>query len=254
MNETWINRPLLGFDTETTGVDVAGDRIVTAALVLRTPGVGTEVRTWLMDPGVEIPQEAAAIHGISTEHARAHGVEPREALEEIAAELATHLADGVPVVAYNAAFDLSLLDAELLRHGLKSLPQRLGRPVEPVVDPLVIDRWLDRYRPGKRRLGDLSEWYGVTSDGDLHTAEVDVLATLDVLEALARRFPQLARMPLTDLHQQQIGAHRQWAVSSTIGAVSRAWRGPARPGHGRCSTRRAPDLPARTPGRRRDRR
>lgn len=213
MNETWIDRPLLGFDTETTGVDVAGDRIVTAALVLRTPGAATDVRTWLIDPGVEIPQEAAAIHGISTEHARAHGVRPLEALEEIAAQLAEHLADGVPVVAYNAAFDLSLLDAELVRHGLKTLPQRLGRPVEPVVDPLVIDRWLDRYRPGKRRLGDLSEWYGVVSDGDLHTAEVDVLATLDVLEALARRFPQLRRMALADLHQQQIGAHRQWAVS-----------------------------------------
>ena len=213
MNETWIHRPLLGFDTETTGVDVTGDRIVTAALVLRTPGVGTEVRTWLMDPGIEIPQEAAAIHGISTEHARAHGVAPLEALEEIAAELAVHLADGVPVVAYNAAFDLSLLDAELVRNGLKTLPQRLGRPVEPVVDPLVIDRWLDRYRKGKRRLGDLSQWYGVTSDGDLHTAEIDVLATLDVLEALTRRFPQLQRMSLTELHQQQIGAHRQWAVS-----------------------------------------
>ncbi|WP_129788534.1 exonuclease domain-containing protein [Promicromonospora panici] len=230
MNETWINRPLLGFDTETTGVDVAGDRIVTAALVLRTPGVGTEVRTWLMDPGVEIPEEAAAIHGISTEHARAHGVEPLEALEEIAAVLAGHLADGVPVVAYNAAFDLSLLDAELLRHGLKSLPQRLGRPVEPVVDPLVIDRWLDRYRPGKRRLGDLSEWYGVTSDGDLHTAEVDVLATLDVLEALARRFPQLARMPLTDLHQQQIGAHRQWAVSFNDWRREQGMEGPGASG------------------------
>ncbi|GGM12797.1 exonuclease domain-containing protein [Promicromonospora citrea] len=218
MNETWIHRPLLGFDTETTGVDVAGDRIVTAALVLRTPGVGTDVRTWLMDPGVEIPREASAIHGIPTEHARAHGVAPREALEEIAAQLAYHLADGVPVVAYNAAFDLSLLDAELLRHGLKTLPQRLGRPVEPVIDPLVIDRWLDRYRPGKRRLGDLAQWYGVVSEGDLHTAEVDVLATLDLLEAMARRFPQLARMPLTDLHQQQIGAHRQWAVSVN------AWR------------------------------
>ena len=213
MNETWTRRPLLGFDTETTGVDVTGDRIVTAALVLRTPGIRTEVRTWLIDPGVEIPEEAAAIHGISTQHARDHGVPPLEALEEIATELAAHLADGVPVVAYNAAFDLSLLDAELLRHGLKTLPQRLGSPVEPVVDPLVIDRWLDRYRPGKRRLGDLSQWYGVTSDGDLHTAEVDVLATLDVLEALARRFPELERMSLVDLHEQQRGAHRQWAMS-----------------------------------------
>lgn len=211
MDRTWIRMPLLGFDTETTGVDVANDRIVTAALVLRVPGVSTDVRTWLIDPGVEIPAEAAAIHGISTEHARAHGVAPAGALDEIARELAHHLAQGVPVVAYNAAFDLSLLDAELVRHGLPTLPERLGRPVEPVVDPLVIDRWKDRFRTGKRRLGDLSEWYGVTNEGDLHTADVDVLATLDVLEALVRRFPELARTSLEELHREQIGAHREWA-------------------------------------------
>ncbi|WP_125773687.1 exonuclease domain-containing protein [Antribacter gilvus] len=211
MDQDWTRGPLLGFDTETTGVDVAGDRIVTAALVLRVPGVSTDVRTWLLDPGVEIPEEAAAIHGITTEHARAHGEEPRKALEEIAAELALHLRQGVPVVAYNAAFDLSLLDAELTRHGLPTLPERLGTSVGPVVDPLVIDRWKDRFRQGKRRLGDLSEWYGVTNEGDLHSADVDVLATLDVLQALVRRFPELAEMSLLELHHEQAGAHREWA-------------------------------------------
>ncbi|NNU26847.1 exonuclease domain-containing protein [Isoptericola sediminis] len=213
----WTVGPLLGFDTETTGVDVHQDRVVTAAVVLRTP-LTTEVRTWLIDPGVGIPEEAAAIHGVTTEHARAHGVAPAEALEEIAALLTTHLREDVPVVAYNAAFDLTLLDAELARHGLPTLPERLGRPVAPVLDPLVIDRWQDRYRRGKRRLGDLCELYGVVGDGELHSADVDVLATLDVLDAQVLRFPDLRSVALDALHAAQRDAHRTWAESFN------AWR------------------------------
>ncbi|MCL1870097.1 MAG: exonuclease domain-containing protein [Promicromonosporaceae bacterium] len=222
----WAQGPLVGFDTETTGVDVAHDRIVTAAVVLRVPGVSTEVRTWLIDPGVEIPAEAAAIHGISTEHARAHGAEPAAALESIASTLAAHLHEGVPLVAYNAAFDLSLLDAELVRHGLPTLPQRLGRPVAPVLDPLVIDRWQDRYRPGKRRLGDLVVHYGVQATDDLHAADVDVLATLDVLGALVHHFPVLATLSLERLHEAQVGAHHAWARNFNEWRESQGYDGP----------------------------
>jgi DNA polymerase-3 subunit epsilon len=226
MDDTgWATGPLLGFDTETTGVDVHTDRIVTAAVVVRSARA-TEVRTWLIDPGVEIPAEAAAIHGVSTEHARAHGRPPAQALEEIAAFLAEHARAGVPVVAYNAAFDLTLLDAELARHGLATLPERLGRPVAPVLDPLVIDRWQDRYRRGKRRLGDLVELYGVTGEGDLHTADVDVLATLDVLEALVLRFPDLRSVALDALHLAQKDAHRAWAENFNAWRESEGLPGP----------------------------
>lgn len=222
----WAQGPLVGFDTETTGVDVGYDRIVTAAVVLRVPGVSTDVRTWLVDPGVEIPAEAAAIHGITTEHARAHGAAPAVALDEIAAELAAHLREGVPVVAYNASFDLSLLDAELARHGLPTLPERLGRAVTPVLDPLVLDRWQDRYRPGKRRLGDLLEHYGVQAADALHTADVDVLATLDVLDALVRRFPVLGELSLEQLHEAQVGAHDTWARSFNEWRATQGLQGP----------------------------
>ena len=187
------------------------DRIVTAALVRRVPGESTEVRTWLIDPGVPIPAEAAAIHGISTEHAVEHGEAPGPALEEIASLIAADLALGVPVVAFNAAFDLSLLDAELTRHGLPTLGERLGREVTPVIDPLVLDRSLDRYRKGKRKLGDLCAHYGVFDGGNLHTADVDVLATLDVLEAMTRAFPEIVDQDLDALHRHQITAHRAWA-------------------------------------------
>ena len=145
----WTEGPLLGFDTETTGVDVDHDRIVTAALVRRDAS-GTRIRTWLIDPGVEIPAAASAIHGITTAHARAHGAPPAVALAEIAATVATALAAGTPVVAFNAAYDLSILDAELVRHGLATVPERLGRATSPVIDPLVLDRHEDRYRRGKR--------------------------------------------------------------------------------------------------------
>src|SRR5665811_617027 len=104
----WAEGPLLGFDTETTGVSVANDRIVTAALVRRSVWAPDEVRTWLIDPGIEIPENASAIHGITTEHAREVGQPPATALAEIAHLRAESLAAGDPVVAYNASFDLTI--------------------------------------------------------------------------------------------------------------------------------------------------
>ncbi|MCL2594553.1 MAG: exonuclease domain-containing protein [Promicromonosporaceae bacterium] len=227
MNETtWASEPVLGFDTETTGVSTANDRIVTAAVVLRLPGRRTEVQTWLINPGVEIPAAATAVHGISTQHAVEFGAAPVTALAEIAATLAEHLRAGIPVVAYNASFDLQLLDAELARYGLPTLPKRLGHSVAPVLDPLVLDRWQDRYRKGKRTLGDLVRHYGVATQGDLHAADVDVLTTLDVLEALARKYPALAAASLAELHQAQIEAHRAWAENFNQWRQSQGFDGP----------------------------
>jgi DNA polymerase-3 subunit epsilon len=82
-----------------------------------------------------------------------------------------------------------------------------------VLDPLVLDRWVDKYRPGKRRLGNVVAHYGVALDnGELHTAEVDVLATLDVLEAIAAEYPAVGSASLDELHAAQVQAHRDWAV------------------------------------------
>lgn len=222
---TWTSGPLLGFDTETTGVAVTDDRIVTAALV-RRDGAGTEVRTWIIDPGVPIPAEAAAIHGVTTEMARQQGAPPAQALEEIATALAGALHDGVPVVAFNATFDICILEAELARHGLASLTERIGREVSPVIDPLVLDRAVDRFRRGKRKLVDLCEVYGVGGDGDLHNADVDVLATLDVLAAMTIRHPQLADLDLDALHAYQAVEHTKWAVNFNSWRESKGLTGP----------------------------
>lgn len=207
---TWTEGPLLGFDTETTGIDVDHDRIVTAALVRRDAS-GTQVRTWMIDPGVEIPEAASAIHGITTAHAREHGMQPAVALEEIAGFIAGAVATGTPVVAYNASFDLCLLEAELRRHGVPTVADRVGRDVHPVIDPLVLDRAEDRYRSGKRKLVDLCGVYQVVDTGSLHTADVDVVATLDVLDGIVGRFPHLRELDLAALHDYQATAHRAWA-------------------------------------------
>lgn len=222
---TWTDGPLLGFDTETTGVDVDHDRVVTAALVRRDAS-GTHVRTWLIDPGVPIPEAASAIHGISTEHARAHGVPPAGALDEIAGLIADAMRDGVPVVAYNASYDLCLLEAELRRHGLATVEDRLGGAVRPVIDPLVLDRAEDRYRSGKRKLVDLCGVYRVVDTGSLHTADVDVVATLDVLDRIVGRFPHLGDLDLVSLHDYQITAHRAWAEAFNAWRAERGHTGP----------------------------
>lgn len=207
----WGNRLRVGFDTETTGVNPTTARIVSAAVVLRVPDTMTQVKVWLLDPGVDIPPETTAVHGFTTEHVREFGQPAREGLDEIATEIASQLATGAPLVVYNAPFDLPLLDAELRRHGLPTLKQRLGQDNYHVLDPLVLDRWVDRYRKGKRKLIDLLAAYEVSYSDELHTAEVDVLAMLDLLEAMCRKWPQIGTTELPQLRLIQENAHREWA-------------------------------------------
>lgn len=220
----WHVGPLLGFDTETTGVDVFSDRIVTAATVLTGDG-DDDVATWLINPGVEIPPGAAAVHGISTEHAREHGREPRESLWEISQQLYRAMTINIPVVGFNVNFDLTLMESELERHGLPTLASQLGRPLSPVIDPLVLDRGLDRYRKGKRTLEFLCAHYGVIV-GELHDAGEDVRATLGVLGAMAGKYSQLVSMHLEELHEWQIGKHREWAENFNSWRQSRGFAGP----------------------------
>ncbi|WP_267242214.1 3'-5' exonuclease [Streptomyces sp. PR69] len=209
----WHAEPLVGFDLETTGTEPLEARIVTAAIVEVGPR-GIARRTWLADPGVRIPPQASAIHGISSERAAAEGRPAREVADEIAETLTDCWRRGVPVVAYNAAFDLTLLSAELRRHGLPSLAERgfdAAGGTGPVIDPYTIDRAVDRYRKGKRTLEAVCAEYGIRLD-DAHEAGADALAAVRVARAIAERHEAVAAMAPAELHERQIRWYAQWAA------------------------------------------
>ncbi|MFJ4961644.1 DNA polymerase III PolC-type [Streptomyces sp. ADI96-02] len=210
---SWHRGTLVGFDLETTGTDVETDRIVTAALVRLEPdGAVREQRTWLLDPGVAIPEQAAAIHGIGTDHARRHGVRAASAVEEIAAAVAEVLASGVPLVVMNARYDLSLLDRECRRYGRASVDERIGGVPAPVLDPLVIDKHVDKYRKGKRALQALCEHYGVTLD-DAHDASADAVAAVRVVRRMGERHRPVGALPPAELHALQVRAAAEQSAS-----------------------------------------
>lgn len=242
MAGVWWQGPMCPFDTESTGVDLENDRIVSATVVVMRPAAAggkheVEVRSHVIAVDIDIPQGATDIHGITTEYAREHGKPAADVLDLVAADLAMALRAGVPAVGMNLSFDWTLLDRECRRWGVPTVEDRLdGQPIAPVVDVYVIDRALDRYRPGSRKLTDLCEHYGVRIDG-AHDATFDALAAarvayrmgqrsqmdLAALRALyaSRRYPnpiaaqwqQFGRLPLADLHEAQTRWYREQTES-----------------------------------------
>lgn len=204
----WHEGPLAAFDTETTGVDVERDRIVSAALVVQ-PHVNTppSTRSWLVSPGIEVPRSASEVHGLSQAHLERHGRWPAPVMEEVGRALAAHCAGRVPVVVMNAPFDLTLLDRELRRHRASSLAKYLGGAPPCVLDPRVLDRHLDRYRKGRRTLGDLCAHYGVEFR-DAHDAGADALAALLLVRAIGRQYAErLGAVTAAELHARQAVWH-----------------------------------------------
>ncbi|MEU0136257.1 3'-5' exonuclease [Streptomyces sp. NPDC006296] len=210
---SWISGPLLAFDLETTGTDVETDRIVTAAVVrLEADGSVSAERTWLLDPGVAIPEQASAIHGISTRRAREQGMPAATAVEEITRAVTEGLRSGTPLVVMNARYDLSLLDRECRRHAVESVSERLGGTPSPVIDPLVIDKHVDRYRKGKRALHALCAHYGVRLD-DAHDARADALAAARVVRSMGQAHQPVGAMALDDLQTLQVRAAAEQSLS-----------------------------------------
>lgn len=196
------------FDLETTGVDVVHDRIVTAHVgLLDADGAAVHARSWLADPGVEIPDGAAAIHGISTAAARAGGRPAAEVVSEVVDALRGMFEAGIPVVAYNAPYDFSLLKHEAVRHGVEPI-----LAPAPVIDPLVLDKRFDRYRRGKRTLSVVAEHYAVALIG-AHEASADAIAAGRVAQRLAERFAEGVPRTAHELHTRQIGWARAQAAS-----------------------------------------
>lgn len=201
----WSDR-LAVFDTETTGLDTRYARIVTCFLgVIGPDGTLEDSHSWLADPGVEIPEQAAAVHGVTTEMARAEGRDASVVVAEIAAQVSSYLQQGLPVVAYNASYDFSILHHEMVRHGLPPL-----NDPRPIVDPLVIDRAVDTYRKGKRTLGMAAAHYMVALE-DSHRADADAIAAGKVAQAILRNHQEVLSGDAQWLHDQQIQWSHAWA-------------------------------------------
>ncbi|MFF5968159.1 exonuclease domain-containing protein [Streptomyces collinus] len=196
----WTRRPLVGIDFETTDLNVFTDRIVTGCVVRWGGGLPTEVRTWRSDlGGAEISATATAIHNITTEQARSQGDPAADVIADIASVISQYAKAGWPLVAMNAPFDLTMLESECTRYGVPSIWN--ATPV--VLDPWVMDRYLDRYRKGKRTLVDLCHHYGVKLEGGAHNAEVDAKAACGVTWKIGNRYPRIGREDIGELHEMQ---------------------------------------------------
>lgn len=190
----WSQVPLVGFDTETTGTDALTERIVTAAFIL-PDGTATSV---LVNPGVPIPPAATLIHGITDADA-ARGCAPRAGVSWIVDMLAWAWSAGAVVVGHNVSYDLTIAAAEARRHGLGDLLIS-----GPVLDTYVLDKQLDRFRPGKRTLTALALHHRIAM-GPAHDASADAAAAVALARVLT---PGLDGMSPGQAHRSQ----QRWAA------------------------------------------
>lgn len=227
---SWHLGRMACFDLESTGVDPHRDRIVSAAVIKVGGGFRNQPHSWLVDPGMEIPAAATAVHGITTEQAR-EGQDAGTAVAEIGQALVVASDRGIPIVGHNLVYDITMLWAELTRHDHGDLAERVAR-LHPVVDTKIIEHHLDPYRPkelkpwtkrpaatcGSHTLVDSCRlWKIDLSAEDAHGAEADALAagrlawklaTAPLMFAAYDREPLIrilpARMTLAELHEWQV--------------------------------------------------
>lgn len=189
---------MLTFDLETTSRYPTEARIVTAAMV-RIDGREVTPVELLADPGIEIPEETTAIHGISTEYAREHGQPHDEVLAETIGQIRAGWADGLTLIVFNASYDLTILRTQ----------DKDFTVTGPVYDPFVIDKIKDRYRKGKRTLTDLCEHYNVRLD-NAHEATADALAAARIAWKQVKLWPELTQLSSEELMEfQAVGYYEQ---------------------------------------------
>lgn len=209
MTAAWWSGVATGLDFESDGPEPLNARIITANITtISAVGAGTTRYDWLVKPERPIPDGAIEIHHITTEEAQAKGTDRAEAIAHIARTLAGVaggvIGGGCPVVGHNLRYDLTLLDREMRRTGVGSLAiaspgcidwepgtvivQLDGRQIGAfyVIDTMVVDRAIDRYRPGSRKLVDTAAHYGVRmGEGGAHDAGADVLGCLRIAWRIA---------------------------------------------------------------------
>ena len=174
--ELKLSRPMVFFDLETTGVNIAKDRIVEISILKVHPNGNKESKTWLVNPEIEIPAEVVAIHGITNEK-----VVTEPTFKELADEVSKMIA-GCDLAGFNSnRFDIPLLAEEMLRAEVDfDMKNRIA------IDVQVI------YHKKEQRT--LSAAYKFYCDKDLenaHSAEADTNATYEILKSQLDKYDDL---------------------------------------------------------------
>jgi len=178
MQHLQLDRPLVCFDLETTGINVSKDRIVQIAMIRVEPDGERKIMSTLVNPQCAIPPESTAVHGIKDEHVRS-----APSFSQLRAEVEEML-EGADLAGYNmVGFDLPLLEAEVRREG-----GRLDTREARLLDAMVIFKLMER-----RDLTSAVRFYCDRELEGAHSAEADALATLDVLDAQIGRYADLPR-------------------------------------------------------------
>lgn len=225
---------IASLDFETTGTDNKTDRPVSVNFALldrdgrRLPGsLHTIVAaTDAAGEPVQIPEGASAVHHITTPIAQRWGAPSIIVIGLIASQLRVCERERIPLCIFNATFDWPLLHNEAARHGVE-MPTNID-----LLDPLVIDRAIDRYRKGKRTLSAMAPVYDVALD-DAHDAEADAAASVAIVREQLKHGALMCQS-MRELQYWQLFAFTQWKEHmneywACIGSTSRVTGG--WPGH-----------------------
>jgi len=173
-----LDRPLVFFDLEATGISTDNDRIVDIAMVKRSPDGSEAAYSSLVNPGVPIPREASAVHHITDDMVAA-----APSFRELAPRVLEFIGDA-DLGGFNVAkFDVPMLQAELKRAGyeLKLDGRRL-------LDAQVIYHKMER-----RTLAAAYQFYCGKPLPDAHRAEPDARASMEVFWAQLGRYAELPK-------------------------------------------------------------
>ena len=171
-----LKKPLIFFDVETTGVDAAKDRIIEISLVKVFPDGTEEIKTRRLNPGMPIPPESTAIHGITDDD-----VKDQPHFEQIAKSLAAFI-EGSDLAGYNSnKFDIPVLAEEFMRAGIDIDLKRCR----------FVDVQNIFHKMEQRTLVAAYKFYCDKNLEGAHSAEADTLATYEVLKAQLDRYHEL---------------------------------------------------------------
>ncbi|MFK5879709.1 MAG: exonuclease domain-containing protein [Flavobacteriaceae bacterium] len=171
-----LKKSIVFFDLETTGINIANDRIVEISILKILPNGNKESKTWLVNPEMEIPKEASDIHGITNE---------RVVTEPTFNELATQVSDmikGCDLAGFNSnRFDIPLLAEEMLRAEVDfDMKNRVAVDVQVIF-----------HKKEQRTLGAGYKFYCDKDLENAHSAEADTLATYEILLAQLEKYDDL---------------------------------------------------------------